>query len=57
MKSFDKLAFSKNNANKPVSSRNINNKPVSRRNNGNYEIDRFDIDGIEHVKKSKKLKS
>ena len=53
----NKLAPSKNNGSKPALNRSDNSKPVFRRNNGNGEINRYGIskNGVEHIKKSKKL--
>ena len=51
-----KLASNRNDDNKPASSRNNDSKPASGKNNGNGEVNRFDGNGVEHTRKSRKLK-
>ena len=58
-RSPDKLAFGKKNISKSTSSRNDNSKLAAGKNNNNSEVDRFAVgrNSMEHIKKSKKLKS
>ena len=56
-RSPDKLALSKNNDSKFASIRNNNSRPAFKKNNGNSKVDRFGGDGVEHAKKSRKLKN
>ena len=57
IRSPDKPAPNRNNGSRLASNRNNNNKPASGRNNGNGKVDEFVGDGVEHTKKSEKLKS
>ena len=52
---LDRLASSRNDGSKPVSSRNDSSKPASGKNDGNGEFNEFGVDGVEHVRKSRKL--
>ena len=49
-------AFYKNNSSKPASSQNNSSRQASRKNDDNSEIIEFGGNGIEYVKKSRKLK-
>ena len=56
---LDKPAPSKNNGSKSAFSRNNDSRPAFRRNDDDGEVNRFGIggNGVEHAKKSEKLKS
>ena len=53
---LNKPVSSRNNGSRSAFSRNDNSRPVSRKNDGNGEVNRFGDNGVEHAKKSGKLK-
>ena len=55
-RSPEKPASSRNDGSRSASSRNNDSRPASGRNDGNDKVDRFGGDGVEHAKKSGKLK-
>ena len=52
----DKPAPNRNDGSRSASSKNDNSRPASGKNNGDDKIDGYGGDGVEHAKKSGKLK-
>ena len=53
---FDKPIPNRNDGSKPFFSKNNKNRSVFKKNNGKNKI-KFNIDNVEYIKKSEKLKS